>query len=270
MDKCLKDLMASVPAHDEPTEVTQPSNGTFDFPSLSVTAQGAAVLAFGFAPVASMGRDLLYATGGQPVAEGVAVVGSVQDEPLGFDGLQTTVLPANADIAQRLFRERDLRRTGRVNGHSQRNTLAVCQYHNLCAFPTFRLSHARPPFFAGMNVASRKASLQSSCPRSSSSPKKARQTFSHTPCSVHIFSRRQHVLGLGYRPGRSCHRAPVRRIHRMPSRHSRLLRQGRPRLLSSGKCGLMFSHCFSVKYVDRLIGFTSYEPISVNPLNRDL
>jgi hypothetical protein len=32
-----------------------------------------------------------------------------------------------------------------VNGHSQRNTLAVCQYHKLCAFPTFCLAEAGPP-----------------------------------------------------------------------------------------------------------------------------
>jgi hypothetical protein len=161
-------------------------------------------------------------------------------------------------------RERDLRRTGRVNGHSQRNTLAVCQYHKFSPFPTFRLSDAGAPFFAGLNVPSRNASLQSMRPRSSSSAKNARQIASQTPCSVHFFRRLQQVLGLGYRSGRSVHRAPVRRIHKMPSRHSRLLLHGRPRLASWGNNGSIFFHCFSARYFVRLIGITSYESLSAN------
>jgi len=270
MDEGLEDLMTPVPAHDEAAEAGEPTDGAFYFPALPVTPKGAAILTLGLGSATSMGGDLLDAAGRQPAAQRVAVIGPVEDQPLGFGRPQGAVPGGEEGLLERLFRERDLRRTGRVNGHSQRNTLAVCQYHKLCAFPTFGLPDAGAPFLAGMKVASRKASLQSNWPRSSSSPRKARQTFSHIPSSVHIFSRRQQVLGLGYRSGRSCQRAPVRNIHNIPSRHSRLLRHGRPRLLSSGRCGLIFSHCFSVKYLARLIGITSYEPISANHLKMDL
>jgi hypothetical protein len=47
-----------------------------------------------------------------------------------------------------------------MEGNSQRKTLAVCQYHKLCAFALARLADVETPFFAGMKVASMKHSLQ--------------------------------------------------------------------------------------------------------------
>jgi hypothetical protein len=157
-------------------------------------------------------------------------------------------------------RERDFGGAGRMDGNSQRNTLAVCQYHKLCALAPLGLSDATAPFLAGMNVPSINASLQSRCARSLSSVKNARQILSHTPSSVQRLSRRQHVLGLGYRSGRSHHRAPVRNTHKIPSRHARLSAKGRPRLISVGRCGSIFFHWASDKYTFRLMDVPPMSP----------
>jgi hypothetical protein len=141
---------------------------------------------------------------------------------------------------------------------SQRNTLAVDHHHPLCAFPPLglpgtarqgRCANPKPPFLAGAKLPSTKASLQSSWPRSSSVPRKARQISSQTSCSSHCCNRRQQVDGLGYLSGKSCQRAPVRNTHRMPSSTARLGAQGRPPFLdfgSSGSRGSISFHCFSV------------------------
>ena len=197
MNEGLEDMRTSIPSNDESPEVAEPSDRPFDLPSFAIASQRAAVLTCQPRSIAPMRRDLLDAATRQAVPKRVAVVGPVEDQSLRPGPPKAAVCAAEEDTIQRVFGERDLRRAGGVNGHSQRNTLAVCQYHKLCALPTFRRSDAAPPFFAGMNVPSRNASLQSSRPCSSSSPRKARQMVSHTPSSVHSFNRRQQVLGLG-------------------------------------------------------------------------
>jgi hypothetical protein len=138
---------------------------------------------------------------------------------------------------------------GRRKVHSERNTRAVDQYHELCALTLACEADAGAPFVAGAQVASRKASLQSSWPRPSSSLRKARHSVSHTSCRCHSASRRQHVAGLGYRDGRSPQRAPVRNTQRMPSRQPRSSARGRPPFgyrRGFGNSGAIRAHCASV------------------------
>ena len=237
MNKRTKDIGRSIPPHHQSAVVAEPSDGAFDLPSFAIAPEGAAVLAALLFPIPAMRRNLLDTAGRQAVPEGIAVIRLVHDQAFGFRARATRTSGAYAHRAERFFRERDLRRTGRMDGYSQRNTLAVCQYHKLCALPAFGLSDITPPFLAGAKVPSRKASFQSipCCPLSSA--RKARQMFNQMSWSAHIFNRRQQVLGLGYRSGKSCQRAPVRRIQRMPSRHERLFCHGRPRLLNLGRWG---------------------------------
>jgi hypothetical protein len=144
--------------------------------------------------------------------------------------------------------------TGRGNGHSQRNTSAIRHNHELGALTPLGFPDFWAPFFAETNVPSIKHSLQSIWPRLSSLRIKVRHIFSQTPCSSHIFNRLQQVLGLGYFSGRSFHLAPVRRTQRIPSKTKRLFCQGRPLLFNFGSNGSISFHCFSVKYIARLIG----------------
>jgi len=65
-----------------------------------------------------------------------------------------------SDRRERLRCELRLTRASAMEGNSQRKTLAVCQYHELCAFALPGLSDMETPFFAGAKVASMKHSLQ--------------------------------------------------------------------------------------------------------------
>jgi len=239
------DFWVTLPSYEQSPEVSEPRDGAFDLPTSLVASQGPPVLEPGLNPIAFVRSNLFDARFRQSFSQGRAVVGLVRDQALRGSGRHG---------AQRFFDERDFRRARGVDGYSQRNTLAVCQYHKLCALAPLGFSDASAPFFAGANVPSTKVSLQSRWPRSSNSSRKARQTVNQTSCSIQRWRRRQQVLGLGYRSGKSCQRAPVRSTHKIPSRHARLSAQGRPRLVSLGKCGSIFSHCLFDKYSVRLMG----------------
>jgi hypothetical protein len=132
---------------------------------------------------------------------------------------------------------------------SDRNTLAVNHHHPLRTLSAFGLSDTGAPFFAGANDPSAKVSAQSSCPLRSNSDKNARHSVSHTSCSSQSRNRRQHVLGEGYRAGRSFQRAPLRSTQRIPSNTRRLSTGLRPPLderLTFGRSGSIFAHCASV------------------------
>ena len=118
---------------------------------------------------------------------------------------------------QRFFEERNFVRGRRVQVVSQRNTLAVDHHHPLRSLAAFGLSDVLAPFFAGAKLPSANASLQSNCPRWSSSERKARHASSQMSCSSQFLSRLQQVDGLGNCFGKSAQGAPVRSIQRMPT-----------------------------------------------------
>jgi len=96
------------------------------------------------------------------VVQVAAVVGAVSDDPLELLALRLRYFCEGG------FRELALREVGSRKVHSERNTRAVDQYHALCPLTFACFSDAEAPFFAGAKVPSMKASLQSSCPASSS------------------------------------------------------------------------------------------------------
>jgi hypothetical protein len=240
MHKGPVDFDTPVPADNYSPVVAQPGEGSFNFPSLPVATKNSAVLCFRSLPILPMGGNQLNAASFEPKPEGVAVVSFIRNHPI----RPASARSAYSNRLEGLRRELDLLRSGRVKGHSQRNTLAVCHHHKLCSLVLFGLSDTGAPFLAAEKLPSRKHSPQRMRPRSSSSPRKALQIFSQMPCSSQSFRRLQQVLGLGYRSGRSIHRAPVRRIQRIPSSTSRFFRQGRPRLFIVGSRGSILSHTF--------------------------
>lgn len=244
MEKSLIHFVVMFPSSYKTSVVAKPSNSTFDFPSASISSQCSTVLGLGFTAPLAMRRHKLNALLLEFFAKAIRIISFVTDHSLRFF----------TQTLNRFMGQFHFRRTGRVKGHSQRNTLAVCQYHELRALATLGFADFEAPFLAATKVPSIKLSPHWIRLFLSKVSINLRQIFNHVPSSAHILSRLQHVLGLGYLSGKSFHRAPVRRIHKIPSRVSRLFFHGRPLLFSLGNSGSMRFHCFSVKYIARLIG----------------
>jgi len=218
----------TIVANDQSAKVAPPSQGAFDFPAPSVTAQRATVLPTRLSAIPAMRCDQLDASCRQPLAEWVAIIGAIGDYPLGFLAWPPTAAsPRYPDRSKRFFREPRFVRGCRVKLLSQRKTLAVDHHHPLRALAPLGFSDFGAPFFAGAKLPSRNDSLQFSCSRSLSSARNARQMVSQTPCSSQSRSRRQQVDGEGNSSGRSCQRAPLRKIQRIPSRTLRSFAGGR-------------------------------------------
>jgi len=245
MEKSLIHFVVMFPSSYETSVISKPSNGAFDFPSAPITSQCSTVLGLGFASPLAMGSHKFNALFLEFFAKTIRVIRFVTYQSLG----------SFTKILNRFMGHFHFRRTGRVKGHSQRNTLAVCQYHELRALATLGFSDFEAPFLAATKVPSIKLSPHWIRLFLSKVSINLRQIFSHVPSSAHSLSRLQQVLGLGYLSGKSFHRAPVRRIHKIPSRVSRFFFHGRPLLFNLGNNGSMYFHCFSVKYIARLIGF---------------
>ena len=241
----------SVPPHDKAAEVTEPCEGSFDLPSSFIPSQLPAILRRLLNSVLPVRAYQFDVSGCQLFPQRVAVVPFVRDKSFRFSLRIATAPSRDSHIAQRLFDERDLVRARRVQVLSNRNTFAVDHHHPLRSLAAFGLSDAFAPFLAGAKLPSMKASLQSSCPRSSNWPRNDLHASSQTSSSSHSRSRRQQVDGLGYSFGRSDHGAPVRSIHSIPSKTLRSSAQGRPPffdLLRFGKNGCIFAHCSSVSF----------------------
>ena len=249
--------MALVP-DNQASKIADPGKGALDFPPFFVAPELSAVLRLRFTSVFTMRRNQINFKPLQPLAQRITVIATVGNQSLRplFGPPSSTA--RHFDRFQGRLSQRYFRRRCRGKGASQRNTFAVDHHHPLCAFALFGFPDAGAPFFAGAKLPSMKASSQSSAPFSSSMERNLRQTSSQTPCSSQSRNRRQHVEALGYRSGKSCHRAPVRKIHKMPSKTSRLSADGRPPLgflRGSGSSGFSSFHWSSfMKRVYSAIG----------------
>jgi hypothetical protein len=241
---------------DQPSEAVEPGKGAFNNESSFVSSQLAPILSREFLSVFPMWSNQVNPVIQKSLSQRVAVRGAIINKTFHPGGF-----PFEGNGVQRFLDELDFVYRGRRQECSERNTRAVDHHHPLCALPPLGGTNSRAPFLAEAKLPSMKHSLHSSSPLLSSSSRNAPQMTSHTPSSSQIFSRRQQVLGLGYRLGRSLHRAPVFRTHRIPSSTSLLPAQGRPPLSLlgiSGNRGSNFSHCASVSsFSFRAIGITS-------------
>src|SRR5258707_4005706 len=121
------DLHMAFVAQDQPPEMAQPGKGAFDFPAPPVAPQRAAILRGFFLAPAPMRADEFDLLRPQMLAQTIAVVGPVGDEP----GDLAAVLARYA--LERVLDGRDFRRAGFDQSTSQRNTLAVDHHHPLHA-----------------------------------------------------------------------------------------------------------------------------------------
>jgi hypothetical protein len=251
MEKRTINSYVPVVSHDGSAAVAQPRKRAFDFPPSSKSSQRSTILRRLLASSLAMRADKFYAALSKTLSQWVRVVTAIRDKTLGFAFWCTRPAPRHSYVLERLFDELDFRRGRRVQVVSQRNTFAVDHHHPLRSFAFLGLSDAFAPFLAGAKLPSRKHSLQSSWPRSSSSARNARQRSSHTSCSSQSRSLRQHVEPLAYFFGTSSHGAPVRNTQSMPSKTLRLSIHGLPPrfdFLSFGSNGSILAHCSSVSF----------------------
>ena len=249
MKKAPIDSQNAVITHRQAPEKSQPRVGALDFPAPFVTPQLASVRIRPLLFVLPIRSNQLNAPAFQSAPQWIAIIRCV-----GYDALRALPRPTartrDLDLGERGFRQRDFVRGCRRQENSQRNTLAINQNHPLRTLAPLGFSHGQAPFFAEAKLPSKKVSSQRSRPRRSSWDSKVRHICSRAPCISQSCKRRQQVDPLGYRGGKSRHRAPVRNTHKTPSKQARLSAHGRPRpsrrRLSFGKSGSNFSHCWSV------------------------
>ena len=240
-----------IPADNKPSKISQPRKSPLNFIATLITPHLASIIILLSLVIAPVWANQFNAFAGQTFTQRVAVIAPVGNQSLRIFSRSASVFARHRDIVQRFFEERDFVWGRRVQVVSQRNTFAVDHHHPLRSFAAFGLSDAFAPFFAGAKLPSANASLQSNCPRWSSSERKARHASSHTSCSSQSLSLLQHVDGLGYRFGKSAQGAPVLNIQRIPSKTLRLSAHGLPpRLdfLGFGSNDSIFCHCASVNF----------------------
>ncbi len=250
-------------SHNDAPTVRDPGESAFHCISSPVAIPESVILTIDVAMVFPMGNkkgdsSLLQTSSGR-----IAVIGLISDHSFGSGPWPSGALFGDSDFSKRLIKESDLSRRGRVGNASERNTLAIDQYHALRSLSPLGRPDSRAPFFAGTKLASTNTSSQSRMPLWSRWERKARHMSLSTSVSYHCLSRRQHVEGCGYLSGRSFQRAPVLSIQSIPSKTNRSSALGRPPFGRGGGLGIkgaIFFHCSSVKYTTRLLtGLTSGE-----------
>jgi len=240
-----------IPANNKAAEISQPRKSPLNFIATPITPHLASIIILLSLVIAPIRANQFNAFTSQTFTQGVAVVAPVCNQPPRFFSRPAPAFAWHSNIVQRFFEERNFVRGRRVQVVSHRNTLAVDHHHPLRSLAAFGLSDALAPFFAGAKLPSANASLQSSCPRWSSSERKERHASSQTSRSSQSLSRLQQVDGLGNCFGKSAQGAPVRSIQRMPSNTLRLSAQGLPPrldLLGFGNKVSIFFHCSSVNF----------------------
>jgi len=193
------DAKRAVVADYEVAEVSQPSIGSLYLPAFAIASEWPSILGGLAHPVCLVRRDQFDTPSLEALAQRVAVVGLVGNQPLRLLPWATTTAAArDADRGKRDFRKFSFRRRGRSQVLSQRNTVAIDHHHPLCTLAPLGFSDSSAPFFAEAKLPSMKASLQSNSPFRFNSPRKARQMVSQTPPSSQLRKRRQQVAGEGY------------------------------------------------------------------------
>ena len=211
-----------LPSHHQSAKISPPRKGASHGPPSLVATQCAPILRRRFGAIFPMWTDQLDAPSGQSCSQRIGVSGFVVDQPIWIFPRTTSSRSRDRYLLQRRFDQRDFRWRRRVQVVSQRNTCAVDHHHPLRTLSTFGFADTGGPFFAGAKLPSAKVSAQSSWPCSSSCLSRARQAFSQISCASQSRSRRQQVLGEGYRSGRSFQRASLRNTHKIPSKTGRL------------------------------------------------
>src|SRR6266404_5830275 len=176
-------LWVVLPTNDDATIIMQPSKQTLDFPATAVAAQHAAVLGDRPAPVPAVRRDQFHTElFAYPLIQRITVVRFVADQSLRCFTEESAL--------QRGFDERGFIRRSADHVHGDRKTVAVCDCHDFAAFAAFCRADTRAPFLAELKLASMKASLRSSFPRSRKSSASFCSKRVSSPLRCHCWKRR--------------------------------------------------------------------------------
>jgi len=176
-------LWVILPASNDTAIIMEPSKQALDFPATAVTAQHAAVLSDGSAAVPAVRRDQLHMElFAYPLIQRIAVVSFVADQSLRR--------LAKESALERGFDQGGFIRRSADHVHGDRKTMAVCDCHDFAAFAAFCRANTRAPFFAELKLASMKASLRSSFPRSRRSSASVCSKRSNSPERCHCWKRR--------------------------------------------------------------------------------
>jgi len=202
------------------SEVLQPADGSFNFPSLTVSPEFSTILSSRFNAVGFVRCNQVDAAFEETKTQWVTISCGVVD--------QLSRPTMNDPVFEQRLDESDFMGTGTFNHVAARRAVAVDQEHDLSAFAAFGLTYVKAPFLADENVPSAMDSSRSISPCRSSLLTRRAHAFLNRPDSDHCFRRRQQVGCEGKWSGKSHHRAPVRRIQAMASKQLREEARGRP------------------------------------------
>ena len=145
MDEGSVDRDVTIPPHADATEVSKPGDRSLDLPSPAIASQRSTVLVDPPTSGQVWGNQLDPALQ-EPATEWQRVVASIADEAVRVLTRSSRPMATYSDRRERLRCKLGLTRASAMEGNSQRKTLAVCQYHELCAFALPGLSDVETPF----------------------------------------------------------------------------------------------------------------------------
>lgn len=176
-------LWVIFPANDDATIVMQPSEQALHLPATSVATEDAAILRGLSAARGIVRSDQFDAEALTDFrVERIAVVSAVTDHSLGHFG-EEAPLQGGADEFRFMRRS-----AGHV--HGERKAMAVADRHDFAALTASSRANGGAPFLAPLKVASMKASLRSSLPRSRKSSANFSSSRSSKPERCHCWKRR--------------------------------------------------------------------------------
>ena len=166
-----------LPARDDPAEVVVPGEEALDLPTAAPAPQRPAILG-ACASMRKVRRDQFdVVRGGQMVVEAIAVIGFVADQSL-RELFEEARGERGVDEGDFMWRS-----AGHVDG--ERKTMAVANRHDFAALTAASRADGGAPFFAELKLASMKASLRSSFPRSRRSSASRWRMRSSRPLRCH-------------------------------------------------------------------------------------
>src|SRR5262245_49974709 len=173
LDHPEKVVGVTFPAGDDAPEVMKPREEPIDFPAAPEPSKRPAIFGPGVA-IGVVGGDQLDAIGcREMVIEPVAVVALVAD--------QSCRELAEESRGERRVDEGDFMRRSAGHVDGERKTMAVANRHDFAALTAASRADGGAPFLAELKLASMKASLRSSFPRSRRSSASRCKTRSNRP-----------------------------------------------------------------------------------------
>ena len=172
-----KVIRVALPARDDAPEVVVPGEEPLDLPTPPSPAQRPTVLR-ACPTMRKMWSDQFDVVGGgEMLVEAIAIVGFVADQTL-RELFEETRGERGVDEGDFMRRS-----AGHVDG--DRKTMAVANRHDFAALTAASRADGGAPFFAELKLASMKASLRSSLPRSLRSSASRCKTRSNRPLRCH-------------------------------------------------------------------------------------